>query len=204
MSQFLSTYRAHVEERAALGIPPLPLNAQQTADVVELIKKPVAGEEQFVLDLLTHRVPPGVDEASYVKAAFLADVAKGECACDLISAEHAVELLGTMLGGYNVAPLVELLDHDALAELAASQLKKTLLVYDAFYDVESKAKAGNTHAQAVIKSWADAEWFLNRDDLPQKMTLTAYFVKVKQIRMIYHLRLMLGQDQIFLFMHSLC
>lgn len=177
MSQFLSTYRAHVEERAALGIPPLPLNAQQTADVVELIKKPVAGEEQFVLDLLTHRVPPGVDEASYVKAAFLADVAKGECACDLISAEHAVELLGTMLGGYNVAPLVELLDHDALAELAASQLKKTLLVYDAFYDVESKAKAGNTHAQAVIKSWADAEWFLNRDDLPQKMTLTAYFVK---------------------------
>ncbi len=177
MSQFLSTYRAHVEERAALGIPPLPLNAQQTADVVELIKNPIAGEEQFVLDLLTHRVPPGVDEASYVKAAFLADVAKGNYECGLISAEHAVELLGTMLGGYNVAPLVDLLDHATLAELAGTQLKKTLLVYDAFYDVETKAKAGNTHAQAVIQSWADAEWFLNREDLPQKMTLAAYFVK---------------------------
>jgi aconitate hydratase 2 / 2-methylisocitrate dehydratase len=177
MSQFLSTYRAHVEERSVLGILPLPLNAQQTADVIELIKQPVAGEEQFVTDLLIHRVPPGVDEASYVKAAFLADIAMGSYTCDLISVERAVELLGTMLGGYNVAPLVALLEDGKVAALAAIQLKKTLLVYDAFYDVETKAKAGNVHAQSVLQSWADAEWFLNREDLPQKMTVSAYFVK---------------------------
>ena len=177
MSQFLSEYRAHVAEREALGIPPLPLNAAQTASVVELIKEPPAGEEQFLLGLLTHRVPPGVDEASYVKAAFLAAVAQGETHCDLISAREALELLGTMLGGYNVAPLVGLLDDSELAEVAAEQLKKTLLVYDAFYDVESKAKAGNLNAQAVMQSWANAEWFLNRPDLPEKMTFTAYFVK---------------------------
>ena len=159
MSQFLTSYRLHVEERAALGIPPLPLNAQQTAEVVELIKSPVSGEEDFVVELLTNRVPPGVDEASYVKAAFLADVAKGQCICDLISAERAIELLGTMLGGYNVAPLVELLDHNTHGALAATQLKKTLLVYDAFYDVESKAKAGNANAKSVMNSWAEAEWF---------------------------------------------
>ena len=177
MSQFLITYRAHIEERSALGIPPLPLNAKQTADVIELIKQPIAGEEQFVTDLLIHRVPPGVDEASYVKAAFLADIAKGSYTCDLISVERAIELLGTMLGGYNVAPLVALLEDEKMAALAATQLKKTLLVYDAFYDVESKAKAGNAHAQSVLQSWADAEWFLNREDLPQKMTVSAYFVK---------------------------
>ena len=177
MSQFLESYRAHVEERAALGIPPLPLSAQQTAELVELIKSPIAGEENFLLDLLTNRVPPGVDEASYVKAAFLADVARGECTYDLISAARAIELLGTMLGGYNVAPLVELLDHEEHGALAGTQLKKTLLVYDAFYDVESKAKSGNVHAQEVMTSWANAEWFLNRPDLPEKMTLSAYFVK---------------------------
>mgnify|MGYP000050054633 CR=1 FL=1 len=177
MSSFLTEYRAHVEERAALGLPPLPLNAAQTASVVELLKDPSSGEGEFALELLTHRVPPGVDEASYVKAAFLAALAQGEASCALINAKDAVELLGTMLGGYNVAPLVALLDHDTLAEIAAAQLKKTLLVYDAFYDVESKAKAGNAHAQSVMQSWADAEWFLNRPDLPEKMTFSAYFVK---------------------------
>lgn len=177
MSDFLIDYRAHVAERAELGIPPLPLNASQTASVVELIKSPPAGEEAFLLDLLTNRVPPGVDEASYVKAAFLAAVARGEVSCELISAHAAIELLGTMLGGYNVAPLVELLEDATLGEIAGEQLKKTLLIYDAFYDVESKARAGNKYAKDVIQSWADAEWFLNRPDLPEKMTLTAYFVK---------------------------
>ena len=177
MSTFLSEYRAHAAERNAMGIPPLPLSAAQTASVVELIKTPPAGEEDFLLSLLVNRVPPGVDEASYVKAAFLNDVANGKTPCSLISAERAVELLGTMLGGYNVAPLVELLDHASLAATAATQLKKTLLVYDAFYDVESKAKAGNSYAQEVMTSWAEAEWFLNRPNLPEKMTLAAYFVK---------------------------
>ena len=152
----LQTYRQHAAEREALGITPLPLDAQQTADVIELLKNPPAGEEQFLLDLITHRVPAGVDEAAKVKASYLAALALGSEKNALISAERATELLGTMLGGYNVSPLIDLLDDGQLAPIAADGLKKTLLVFDAFHDVEEKAKAGNANAQAVMQSWADA------------------------------------------------
>ncbi|MCB1727700.1 MAG: aconitate hydratase B, partial [Gammaproteobacteria bacterium] len=158
----LEAYRKHVEERATLGIPPLPLNAEQVNELVQLLKSPPAGEEKALVELLTDRVPPGVDEAAYVKAGFLAAVAKGEAASPLIDKRKAVELLGTMLGGYNIQPLIELLDDAALGELAAEKLKFTLLMFDAFHDVEEKAKAGNANAKAVIQSWADAEWFTRK------------------------------------------
>ncbi len=172
----LEAYRQHVEERAALGVPPKPLDDAQTADLVELLKNPPAGEEAFLVDLLENRVPAGVDQAAYVKAAFLAALAKGEATSPLISKERAVYLLGTMLGGYNVAPLVVLLDDAELSELAAEALKKTLLVFDAFHDVADKAKAGNVNAQAVMQSWADAEWFTSRPDVPEEIKLTVFKV----------------------------
>ena len=172
----LEAYRQHVEERAALGVPPKPLDDAQTADLVELLKNPPAGEEAFLVDLLENRVPAGVDQAAYVKAAFLAALAKGEATSPLISKERAVYLLGTMLGGYNVAPLVALLDDAELSELAAEALKKTLLVFDAFHDVADKAKAGNANAQAVMQSWADAEWFTTRPDVPSEIKLTVFKV----------------------------
>ena len=172
----LEAYRQHVAERAALGVPPKPLDDAQTADLVELLKNPPAGEEAFLVDLLENRVPAGVDQAAYVKAAFLTAVAKGEATSPLVSKERAVYLLGTMLGGYNVAPLVELLDDAALSSLAAEALKKTLLVFDAFHDVAEKAKAGNANAQAVMQSWADAEWFTSRKDVPEEIKLTVFKV----------------------------
>ena len=172
----LEAYRQHVAERAALGVPPKPLDDAQTAALVELLKNPPAGEEAFLVDLLENRVPAGVDQAAYVKAAFLAALAKGEATSSLVSKERAVYLLGTMLGGYNVAPLVALLDDAALAELAAEALKKTLLVFDAFHDVADKAKAGNANAQAVMQSWADAEWFTTRKDVPTEIKLTVFKV----------------------------
>ena len=172
----LEAYRQHVAERAALGVPPKPLDDAQTAALVELLKNPPAGEEAFLVDLLENRVPAGVDQAAYVKAAFLAALAKGEATSKLVSKERAVYLLGTMLGGYNVAPLVALLDDAALAELAAEALKKTLLVFDAFHDVADKAKAGNANAQAVLQSWADAEWFTSRKDVPTEIKLTVFKV----------------------------
>ncbi|MCW8040415.1 MULTISPECIES: bifunctional aconitate hydratase 2/2-methylisocitrate dehydratase [Acinetobacter] len=172
----LEAYRQHVAERAALGVPPKPLDDVQTAALVELLKNPPAGEEAFLVDLLENRVPAGVDQAAYVKAAFLAALAKGEAASPLVSKERAVYLLGTMLGGYNVAPLVALLDDAELAELAAEALKKTLLVFDAFHDVADKAKAGNANAQAVMQSWADAEWFTSRKDVPEEIKLTVFKV----------------------------
>ena len=135
----LEAYRKHVAERAAENLPPLPLDAQQVADLVELIKTPPAGEEEFLLDLLVNRVPPGVDQAAYVKAAFLADIASGSTECGIIDRNRATELLGTMLGGYNIAPLVDLLDNDKLASIAAAALSKTLLVFDAYHDVVAKA-----------------------------------------------------------------
>jgi aconitate hydratase 2/2-methylisocitrate dehydratase len=144
--------------------------------LVELLKNPPAGEEAFLVDLLENRVPAGVDQAAYVKAAFLAALAKGEATSPLISKERAVYLLGTMLGGYNVAPLVALLDDAELSELAAEALKKTLLVFDAFHDVADKAKAGNANAQAVMQSWADAEWFTTRPDVPSEIKLTVFKV----------------------------
>ncbi|AKG14997.2 bifunctional aconitate hydratase 2/2-methylisocitrate dehydratase [Moraxella bovoculi] len=172
----LTEYRAHVAEREALGVPPQPLTDAQTADLVELLKNPPAGEEEYLVHLLENRVPAGVDQAAYVKAAFLNAIVKGEANSPLITKERAVYLLGTMLGGYNVAPLVDLLDNAELGGLAAEALKKTLLVFDAFHDVEEKAKAGNANAKAVLESWAEGEWFTSRPDVPSEMTITVFKV----------------------------
>ncbi len=172
----LTAYRQHAAERAALGIPPLPLSAQQTAELIELIKAPPAGEDAFLLDLLTHRVPPGVDDAAKVKASFLAAVAHGELQVGLISKAKATELLGTMVGGYNVHPLIELLDDAEVAAVAAEGLKKTLLMFDFFNDVAEKAKAGNAKAKEVMQSWADAEWFTSRPEVEKKITVSVFKV----------------------------
>ncbi|MGO4259125.1 bifunctional aconitate hydratase 2/2-methylisocitrate dehydratase [Lysobacter sp. TAB13] len=172
----LSSYRQHVAERAALGIPPLPLTAQQTAEVIELLKAPPAGEDAFLLELITYRVPAGVDDAAKVKASYLAALALGSEKNPLISRERATELLGTMLGGYNILPLVELLDDAQVAPIAAEALKKTLLVFDAFHDVQEKAENGNAHARGVLQSWADAEWFTSRPEVPESMTITVFKV----------------------------
>ena len=172
----LQAYRQHVAERAALGIPPLPLTAQQTAELIELIKAPPAGEDAFLLDLITHRVPPGVDDAAKVKASFLSAVAHGDLAVALISRTKATELLGTMVGGYNVKPLIDLLDDASVAPVAGAALKKTLLMFDFFHDVAEKAKAGNGHAKDVMQSWADAEWFTSRPEVAQKITVTVFKV----------------------------
>ncbi len=172
----LEEYRKHVADRAAQGIVPKPLDASQMAALVDALKKPPVGEEDVLLDLLINRVPPGVDEAAYVKAGFLAAVAKGEAHSPLVSPEKAVELLGTMQGGYNIHPLIDALDNEALAPIAADALSHTLLMFDNFYDVEEKAKAGNVHAKRVVQSWADAEWFLSRPKLAEKITVTVFKV----------------------------
>ena len=172
----LEAYRQHVEERAAEGVPPKPLTAEQVAALIELLKAPPAGEEEFILDLITNRVPPGVDEAAYVKAGFLTAIAKGEATSPLIDKIHAVKLLGTMQGGYNIATLVELLDDAELAKEAGEQLKHTLLMFDAFHDVEERAKAGNAVAKDVMQSWAEAERFLSKPALAEKITLTVFKV----------------------------
>jgi len=172
----LEAYRAHVAERAEQGVPPLPLSAEQVNGLVELLKNPPAGEEDALMDLLINRVPPGVDDAAYVKAAFLAAVAKGEASSSLVSKEKAVELLGTMLGGYNIQPMIDLLDDADLGSLAAEQLKYTLLMFDAFHDVNEKAKAGNANAKAVVESWANAEWFTRKADVPAEIKLTVFKV----------------------------
>ena len=172
----LEAYRAHAAERAEQGLPPKPLTAEQVSQLVELLKAPPAGEEAFLMNLLTQCVPPGVDDAAYVKAAFLADVAKGAASSPLIDATEAVRILGTMLGGYNILPLVELLDHDTLAASAAAELKNTLLMFDAFHDVAERAKQGNAHAEAVLKSWADAEWFTRREDLLETIKMVVFKV----------------------------
>lgn len=173
----LQAYRQHAAERLAQGIPPLPLDAKQTAELVELIKNPPAGEEAFVVELLTDKVPPGVDEASYVKASFLADVAKGTVKTQLITPQQATFLLGTMLGGYNVQPLIDLLEaSDAVVvEEAVQALSKTLLVYDAYHDVADKAKT-NPAAQKVMQAWADGTWFTTRPALPETITVTVFKV----------------------------
>lgn len=176
MSDMLSQYRAHAAERAAQGVVPLPLNESQVAGLVELLKAPPAGEEAFLLDLLENRIPPGVDNAAYVKAAFLSAITKGEATSPLVSPVKAVEILGHMQGGYNVQPLIDALDKPELAETAAESLKKTLLVFDAFHDVTEKAQAGNIHAKAVIESWANAEWFLSRPVVPEKSTYKVFKV----------------------------
>lgn len=172
----LEAYRKHVAERAEQGIPALPLSAEQVNELVELLKNPPAGEEEFLVELLTDRVPPGVDEAAYVKAGLLAAIAKGDAESPLVNKEHAVKLLGTMLGGYNIATLVELLDDEELAELAGEKLKDTLLMFDAFHDVAEKADNGNAVAKDVIKSWAEAEWFTKKPKMDDKITLTVFKV----------------------------
>jgi len=172
----LQAYREHVAERAALGIPPLPLTAKQTGEVIDLLKNPPAGEEATLVDLLVHRVPAGVDDAAKVKASYLAAVAHGTEKCSLISREKATELLGTMLGGYNIHPMVELLDDTALGGIAAEGLKKTLLMFDAFHDVKEKADKGNANAKAVLQSWADAEWFTSRPEVPESITVSIFKV----------------------------
>ena len=172
----LQAYRQHVAERAALGIPPLPLSAKQTAELIDLLKAPPAGEGEFLVELLTHRVPAGVDDAARVKAAYLAAVAKGTEKSALISRAKATELLGTMLGGYNIGPLVDLLDDAEVGKIAADALKKTLLMFDAFHDVKTKSDKGNANAKAVLQSWADAEWFTSRPEVPKSLTITVFKV----------------------------
>ena len=172
----LEAYRKHVAERALEGVVAQPLNAEQVAALVELLKNPPAGEESFLYELLSTRIPPGVDEAAYVKAGFLAAVAKGEVSSSVVSAAQATELLGTMQGGYNIAPLVALLDEPALAPIAAKALSHTLLMFDAFHDVDEKAKAGNVFAKQVMQSWADAEWFLERAPLAEKISMRVFKV----------------------------
>ena len=172
----LESYRQHVAERAAQGVAPTPLNAEQVAALVELLKNPPAGEEELLLDLLANRIPPGVDEAAYVKAGFLAAVAKGEASSPIVTAERAVELLGTMQGGYNIQPLIDLLDDAALAPIATKALSHTLLLFDSFHDVQTKLQAGNAYAKQVMDSWANAEWFLSRPKLADKVTLTVFKV----------------------------
>jgi len=172
----LQAYRQHVAERAALGIPPLPLSAQQTAEVIELLKAPPAGEEAFLLDLISHRVPAGVDDAAKVKASYLAAIALGSEKNALIGRARATELLGTMLGGYNIHPLIELLDDAEVGTVAADALKHTLLMFDAFHDVQEKAEAGNANAKSVLQSWADAEWFTSKPAVPESLTITVFKV----------------------------
>ena len=172
----LEAYRKHVEERAAEGVPPKALDAEQTAALVELLKNPPAGEEAFILNLLENRVPAGVDQAAYVKAGFLAAVAKGEASSPLVSPIKAVQLLGTMLGGYNIAPLVDCLEIAELAPTAATALSHTLLVFDAFHDVKEKMDAGNAFAKQIMNSWANAEWFTAKPALAEKITLTVFKV----------------------------
>ncbi|QIY81325.1 bifunctional aconitate hydratase 2/2-methylisocitrate dehydratase [Chromobacterium violaceum] len=172
----LEAYRQHVAERAALGIPPLPLSAKQVEELVELLKNPPKGEEATLVELITHRVPPGVDDAAKVKASFLAAVAEGSAKSPLVSRELATELLGTMLGGYNIKPLIDLLDDPAVAKIAAAGLKKTLLMFDSFHDVKEKMDKGNAVAKEVIKSWANAEWFTSRPEVAEKITVTVFKV----------------------------
>lgn len=172
----LEQYREHVAERAVEGIVPKPLNSEQVAGLVELIKQPPAGEEEFLLDLLVNRVPAGVDEAAYVKAGFLSALAKAEVTSPILDAAKATELLGTMLGGYNILPLIELLDNDELAPIVVKALSHTLLIFDAFHDVKEKADAGNQFAKLIIDSWAEAEWFTSKPEVPKKLTVTVFKV----------------------------
>ncbi|WP_413505966.1 bifunctional aconitate hydratase 2/2-methylisocitrate dehydratase [Photobacterium phosphoreum] len=172
----LEAYRKHVEERAAEGVVAQPLNAEQVAALIEQLKTPPQGEEAVLLDLLENRIPPGVDEAAYVKAGFLAAITTGEAQSPLVSKAKAAQLLGTMQGGYNIEPLVSLLDDAELAPIAVTALSHTLLMFDSFYDVEQKAKAGNAFAEQVMQSWAAAEWFLSKPALAEKITLTVFKV----------------------------
>ena len=172
----LEAYNAHVAERAASGIPALPLSKDQTTQLVELLLNPPAGTDQQLIELITNRVPAGVDEAAKVKAEFLDAIAKGAKKSPLVSRVKATELLGTMLGGYNIKPLVELLSDAECSASASAALKKTLLMFDYFHDVQELAEKGNDHAKEVLQSWADAEWFTSRSPVPESMKLTVFKV----------------------------
>ena len=174
IKQMKTAYLAHIDERAQENLPPLVLNAEQTKSIVENLIK--GNDEDFYLDLLTHRVPPGVDEAAYVKASFLANVAKGEQTCNSIDQKHATFLLGTMMGGYNINPLIELLDVDATAETARDALAKTLLIYEAYQTVIEKS-ANNTFAKQVVNAWSNADWFTSQEELPKEIKLTVFRVE---------------------------
>jgi len=171
----LKDYKEHEKERAALGgLPPLALSAEQTASLVELLKASKVEDADYVLKLFKNNINPGVDDAAYVKAAFLNDIVQGKVTCSVISKVEAIEILGTMMGGYNVPPLVEALKIDEVASIAAEQLKNTILVYNSFNDVKDLMDSGNTKAKEVIQSWADAEWFTNKPALEKEITLTVY------------------------------
>jgi len=172
----LDAYRKHVEERAAEGIVPKPLDAEQVAGLVELLKAPPKGEEDFLMNLLTERVPPGVDEAAYVKAAFLSDVATGEAASPIISKVRAVEILGTMLGGYNLAPMIKALGDSETADAAVEGLSNTLLMFNSFHDVQELADGGSEPAKQVMQNWADATWFTRKEKVAEKITVTVFKV----------------------------
>ncbi|MAT93274.1 MAG: bifunctional aconitate hydratase 2/2-methylisocitrate dehydratase [Halioglobus sp.] len=172
----LDAYREHVAERAAQNIPPKPLSAEQVAGLVDLLKNPPAGEESFLLELISTRVPPGVDEAAYVKAGFLSAVARGEAESPLIDRPAAIKLLGNMHGGYNIETLVGLLPDAELGEAAAAELKHTLLMFDAFHDVEELARGGNENAKAVLQSWADGEWFTDQPEVPESIKVAVFKV----------------------------
>jgi aconitate hydratase 2/2-methylisocitrate dehydratase len=172
----LEAYREHVAERASQNIPPKPLSAEQVAALVELLKNPPAGEDDYLLDLISNRVPPGVDEAAYVKAGFLSAIARGEVACPLIDAVAALKLLGNMHGGYNIETLVSLLEDKDLGETAAGELKHTLLMFEAFHDVAELAEKGNANARNVLQSWADAEWFTSREPVPESIKVSVFKV----------------------------
>lgn len=174
--RMLEAYRAHVAERAALGIPALPLTRAQMIDLIGLLEAPPAGAEAELLDLITNRVPPGVDDAAQIKAAFLTDLARGERPCPLIDRVQATRLLGTMVGGYNVAALIALLDDAVCGRAAAEGLKHTLLMFDFVNDVVHKAEAGNALAAEVVRSWAEAEWFTSRAPLAERITVTVFKV----------------------------
>jgi len=173
----LESYRQHAADRAALGIPPLPLDAQQTSDLCELLKHPPAGEEETLLALLRDRVPPGVDQAAYVKAGFLTAIAKTDITSPLISPKDAVMLLGTMMGGYNVHSLIDLLQSDdaELAAAAVAALSKTMLIFDAFHDVQVLAET-NANARRVMTAWAEAKWFTDRPVLAEAITVVVFKV----------------------------
>ncbi|VEI57341.1 bifunctional aconitate hydratase 2/2-methylisocitrate dehydratase [Pasteurella multocida] len=176
MSNFLQSYQQHIDERAALGIVPKPLDAEQTAQLIELLKNPPVGKETYLLNLFENRIPAGVDEAAYVKASFLAAVVKGDAHSPLISAEKAVQILGTMQGGYNIEPLLSALDDDKLAPIAVKALSSTLLMFDNFHDVAERAKRGNAFAKQILASWANADWYLSRPKLDEKITVTVFKV----------------------------
>ena len=175
-STFLTEYDAHVAERAAEHISPKPLDAKQCASLVTQLENPPKGDEQVLMDLFENRVPPGVDEAAYVKASWLTAVVDGSITSPLVSKKKACEILGTMQGGYNIQPLIRSLDVPDLAETAANKLSHTLLMFDAFHDVEAKARAGNKHAERVMQSWANAEWFTAKPEVPTKITFTTFKV----------------------------